>query len=480
MKTIKELGMYVHMHWGYNHPYAARTWSIEDWSAYLHGLKTLGYTFIQIWPMIDTMPPQLTESDRTHLRKMQQVIGICHRMGLRVFVGAAANTLANHLAAKYPFESRPYFTAERRINPAAAREMQELITARKQLIKPLADADGFWIIDSDPGGYEGSTPIDFVHLFNAHRLLLDEIRPGIRLMYWMWQGWHGQSKFEASWCNSPQPWWEQALQGIGQLNPEPWGILGCWPVHFVSINRLRLAGRTIYFPYGAIEGEPSFPWTNYDPQRLQKSVLSVPLENDLLGVLGNAQSHCLQLPHTYIFSHLASGGPLETIDLPGFAEQVIPGASEILANSWTAFAGENIEELTHAAESLQTALHAKAFRTGPLSGLGFNQPERIVSDLRSQLAVKIALLKLRDAISGGDAPAALKAFVHALENWRARHGFSDWYCGGAFRELLHPVLEMLPAALDPERQVATALQNFDGGNQHHGFTRLFQAIKGIA
>ena len=33
------LGMYIHAGWPYNHPYAARTWTVEDWRAYADGLK---------------------------------------------------------------------------------------------------------------------------------------------------------------------------------------------------------------------------------------------------------------------------------------------------------------------------------------------------------------------------------------------------------------------------------------------------------
>ena len=38
----KLVGMYVHQHWPYNHPYAARTWAYEDWHGYLDGLHRLG------------------------------------------------------------------------------------------------------------------------------------------------------------------------------------------------------------------------------------------------------------------------------------------------------------------------------------------------------------------------------------------------------------------------------------------------------
>jgi len=34
----KFVGMYVHQHWPYNRPYAARTWTLEDWRGYADGL----------------------------------------------------------------------------------------------------------------------------------------------------------------------------------------------------------------------------------------------------------------------------------------------------------------------------------------------------------------------------------------------------------------------------------------------------------
>ena len=44
----KLVGMYVHQHWPYNRPYAARTWTIEDWRGYADGLTKLAGNF---WPL---------------------------------------------------------------------------------------------------------------------------------------------------------------------------------------------------------------------------------------------------------------------------------------------------------------------------------------------------------------------------------------------------------------------------------------------
>src|ERR1700728_417687 len=52
--TGKMIGMYVHQHWPYRHPYAARTWSVEDYRGYADGLRKLGYNMMMIWPLIET------------------------------------------------------------------------------------------------------------------------------------------------------------------------------------------------------------------------------------------------------------------------------------------------------------------------------------------------------------------------------------------------------------------------------------------
>ena len=38
------VGMYVHTHWGYGYPYAARTWRIGDWELFLAALRSAGTT----------------------------------------------------------------------------------------------------------------------------------------------------------------------------------------------------------------------------------------------------------------------------------------------------------------------------------------------------------------------------------------------------------------------------------------------------
>jgi hypothetical protein len=62
------VGIYIHQHWPYNHPYAARTWSLEDWRGWIDGLKRLGFKAVMIWPVLETMPEPLTPGDRAAQR----------------------------------------------------------------------------------------------------------------------------------------------------------------------------------------------------------------------------------------------------------------------------------------------------------------------------------------------------------------------------------------------------------------------------
>jgi hypothetical protein len=189
--------MYVHQHWPYNHPYAARTWTIEDWRGYAGALKRLGFNTVMIWPVVETMPYPPTSSDRASLEKNRSVIDMLHReLGMRVWITLCPNVIADDQeAAKTSFEKRHFFYCDRRVNPADAAAVRQMMLTREKLLRPLAEADGFSIIDSDPGGYAGSTNAEFIQLLAEHRKLFDRLRPGIELIYWMHAGWQAYARF---------------------------------------------------------------------------------------------------------------------------------------------------------------------------------------------------------------------------------------------------------------------------------------------
>ena len=261
----KIIGMYVHQHWAYNHPYAARTWTIVDWKGYLDGLRRIGYNTVMVWPVLETMPNPLTKSDKENLKKISNVIDIAHnKFDMKIYLALCPNVGANDRKAhKYRFENRPFFYCDTRIDPGEPISFGALIQWREKLFEPLKKVDGVMIIDSDPGGYPGSNNLEFIYLLDAHRKMFDRLRSGIELNYLVHIGWEAYSRFYQSgkFKYGLQEEIEEALRLLAQLNPEPWGIAS---IRGPNIgDNVGLSERVLSFNYGGIEGEPSFPFTNF-------------------------------------------------------------------------------------------------------------------------------------------------------------------------------------------------------------------------
>ena len=80
---------------------------------------------------------------------------------------------------------------------------------------------------------------------------------------------------------------EEFAEAIGllkELNLEPWGLAN----GLEHAEKLGVASRVVRYNYGAIEGEPSFPMTNFGGN-LAYEAGSTPGPR---GVMGNAQTHC--------------------------------------------------------------------------------------------------------------------------------------------------------------------------------------------
>lgn len=446
--TDRLLGMYVHQHWAFNHPYAARTWTFADWQGYIDGLHRLGYNALLIWPVLETMPAPLTESDRKSLDKIARAIDMAHaEFGMRVYLALCPNVVArNEEAAKYTFEERPFFYCDRRIDPGDTQALTAMIEWRAQLLAPLAQLDGAMIIDSDPGGYPGSTHAEFVDLLMAHRRMLDRLRPGIELIYWVHVGWQAYCDFyrtgEFRWGTSAEL--EETIDLLARQAPEPWGLAnGLEPA-----QRLGLADRVFAFQYGAVEGEPSYPLTNYGSE----GVLAAAQSQAPRGVMANAQTHCLQLPNTFAFAQLARRLPLGEAEYKQFGDELLPGQGTALWCAWKTLAGQEAEAMEESAAQLEARVGDR-LEPGPLAGLLFGDPRRLVVDLALQLRFKAAFVRLGRALEcQRDVVEALGAAVTAVETWQGRHGYKNAWnrpeLEGVLRRLGDEAVE---AALDCAR-----------------------------
>ena len=480
--------MYVHQHWGYRHPYSARTWTVADWRGYAQGLATLGYTGIMIWPMLEIIPDPLTPSDRAHLEKMRAVIDLLHQeFGMQVFITMGANVIGNAEAANYTFEERPYFRCDRRLNPADPAAMATLHRLRRQFIgEYLRAADGFVMIDSDPGGYPGSTNREFVEMMRAQLAIINGYNPEAWLYYWMWLGWETYNRFwvdvqagktRYNW-STIGPDCTAAVRLLLEYPEERWRLLCCMnDVHKPLVRNLGLQARTAYNPYGLIEGEPTFPMTNWTPDKIFKGLQEYDRELTPLGVFANAQNHVLQLPNTYAFAHFASGGTPATLDLPGFAEKLFPGHGALLAEVWSAMGGTataRMRELSAALAKVKVTQPAG----GPFAGLLFGAPAQYLTDLVLQLKFRADLLDfVATEPTTESGKMALRALVKSWRVWQQQTGFADAYFGPMV-DLLHPVLRKLnDPAVD---KVLFENDDFRVAELRHGVVlRLLAALEKI-
>jgi hypothetical protein len=208
------------------------------------------------------------------------------------------------------------------------------------------------------------------------------------------------------------------LQRLTVADPEPWGIANGLPL----AEKLSIGNRVISFNYGRIEGEPSFPLTNFGGDSAREGG-SAPGPR---GVMGNAQTHCVQLPNTFAFARGASGLPVEEADYIEFAEALIPGQGVRIVEGWKALQGADTAAMRAVADALD-AIPESSLRTGRLQGLLFGSPRRFLSDLALQLRMRAAYGDLK-AAEGTPSKALVRAFSDAASAWQAQHGYENsWW-----------------------------------------------------
>lgn len=428
--TAKIVGMYVHEGWPYNHPYAARTWNESDWRGYASGLSSLGYNTIMIWPALETMPNPLKSSDRRHLETTTRVVDILQQeFGFRVYITFCPNVVAyQKVAEKYTFERRPMIASTILSDPADPMVLKQMMSRNEKLLRPLEKMDGLVIIDSDLGGFPGSTTAQFVDLLGEYRKILDELRPGIELIYWMHVGWAAFSSYEATgifrWGTSEEA--IDVLTRLKKLNLKPWRIA----IHTLNpepsgadlelAQKMGLASSALAFNFGAIEDEPSFPMTSFGNDTAYRAGhLDAPG-----GVVANAQTHSAQLPNTFAFAHGATGKtlPAET-DYIEFADQLIEGEGQRIVQGWKALSGSDPVQMRATADTLETLTH-RQLKPGPLKGLLFGTPASFTTDLAMQLRLKATY---EDFVVATEKSQEIKGpftkFVEAADAYQKRTGY---------------------------------------------------------
>jgi hypothetical protein len=193
------------------------------------------------------------------------------------------------------------------------------------------------------------------------------------------------------------------------------------------------------------------------------------------GFLANAQTHVLQLPHTYLVAEYWHNGPGAEPDLAAFANQAIPRLGEGVAGAWVALESADPPLMRSLASRLRSEV-GRPHSTGASSGLLLGSADRFLTDLAMALDVRAGLAEVSAEIGdGGDGRAALRGLLVALRPYQQRLGFTDAYGGP-----LHTGLNQQVARLD-DAGVNAVLAQFDDWRdpaaRHGVLPRLLDAVE---
>jgi hypothetical protein len=318
------------------------------------------------------------------------------------------------------------------LDPGDPDQLEAILRAREPLYRIVDNADGFAIIDSDPGGWNGS-PVDaYLGLLARTRALVDRLHargPAAKLVSWLWQGW-GFTSWDPA---AREPVIAETIRGMRDRLPEPWMLIAGTGHYLPYLERLGVLDRTVYLPYGAIEAEPSLPFTNVEPEAIRGAIEGAARFPGLAGFMGNVQCPLLQLPQ----GHRMMEGLWEEVPRAGggsggmgdLARLLHPDAESgpALTAAIAALNATDPAPIAAAIGSLRGTAARNAVRPGLLGRLLFPSSTQVVDDLVRQLEVRKAEAAFATAVESGAEAADLAPLVtgyfRQCLRWEERHGY---------------------------------------------------------
>ncbi len=421
---IRIRSMYAHLHWAYNNPYSLRTWSLEDWKRYVDLLAHMGFNCMQMWPMMELLPHPLSKEDEAYLKKYAEIIDYLHKQrGMKGFVVSCPNNITED-SRGVPIEKREYFDFERLLDPGDPANLKRILEHRSDLYRTVPNADGYSVIDSDPGGWKGSPASAFVDILAGHRGLIDKHgkRPAEQpLIYWTWMSWGTGTRAQNI---------DDAVGGMVDRVRPPWMITVFWPEHIAACEKYGLKDKAIHFPYGLIENEPCGPLTDLRIELLKREA-RWPIDHGLQAAQGNAQTPLVQLPNIVAYSMVLWGeDPTDPADgaVPRLARGLVCRDADIVAQGWMSLTRENAEESLGLANQIRDLSTDETAR-GPLAVIIGNWQKRVLEDLAFMLLIHGRALRFADASSDSADHAALTAeltdYLLAVGTWLERTGYHN-------------------------------------------------------
>jgi len=442
----------IHLNgWPLSYPYAFRAWHEKDWKQFIDIVWYQGANLFFLWPFMEIMPVPLSPEDEAYLQEVQRVVDYAQKQrGMEVWIMHSANRIGTSDCGDRDPRPRAYWVkqCQEDMNPADPQQFEKIMKSLEVLYRTVNNADGFAMIDSDPGGWPQSPLSDQIKIFKGARALLDRYnakRAEAKLIDWMWIGWGRHRFFTSSDTVGAQYDWtdknpdagdvafmEETIRAFRRDLAEPWWLIAGMSPYLRSSQKEQALGETVFLPYGAIEGEPSFPSTNVplDPVRKTLEVLSD--YPGTRGLMGNNQTPLLQLPRTYYFLSTAWDYASRErnqrdvlLELSGY---LYPEHKELIVDCYLALGETDPQKIKSALERLEGLV--KQGHLGPPGVIGrrlFPDQLQVAKDLILQLRICAARQQLLQALFSktdrGECEKLIEDYLDALLAWNRQTGW---------------------------------------------------------
>lgn len=142
-----------------NYPYGFRNWGERDWKRVIDIAWAERVNLILMWPFMEIMPVPLSSEDEGYLQEVRRIVDYAQtKRGIKVWIMQAANRVGvSDCHSRDPLK-RGYWVkgCQQDMNPADPEQFERIQRSFEALYKNVDNADGFCIIDSDPGGWPQS------------------------------------------------------------------------------------------------------------------------------------------------------------------------------------------------------------------------------------------------------------------------------------------------------------------------------------
>jgi hypothetical protein len=488
--------------WSLNYPYSFRAWKEQDWRRFIDIAWAQHANLVFFWPFMEIIPLPVSAEDEAYLQEVRRVIDYAQKQrGMEVWIMQSANRIAlNNCGVADPRE-RPYWInrCQKDVNPADAEQVARLEKVLEVFYQKIDNADGFCMIDSDPGGWPQSTLAEQAKIFNVARKTLDRYNvkgSKAKLVDWMWIGW-GRHKFftaserlvtEFDWTESNPDesdleFMADTMRNFQKNLAEPWEMIAGMSPYLESSRRASTLNKTIFLPYGAIELEPSFPWTNTDMKPVQEAFEQAGKYPELKGMMGNNQVLLLQFPRNYYFFNSLWDSGYKSRDARDVIREVgshiHPGQEELLAEAFQGLTEKDPQKITPTIARLDALAARGNPRLGALGRYLFPDPLIIVRDLRSQLQIRGARQALLTALRGKpdvtECSRLVEEYFDRLLAWNKQTGWEKIIDIGIWTLPLYESDRDFKLAMNRLKQVIGAQTPYTSYRQVEEFFKPIQA-----